>query len=145
MKYGSRSFEPLDFDPIRLLDGALLQMLEIHLLQNWRRLPDRVQGAPEQLLSGDSESETLQRLKQAQAGIVATGEPDFRAAEFLRQPCAGVAHAAIFDAKSGHQVVQLIVIGFDVVAQLREKRGQRRARVLSIECSSNSKAPTPPA
>ena len=61
-----------------------------------------VQGAPEQPLSSDSKSETLQGLKQAQAGSVTTGEAEFRATEFLRQPRAGVARVAICDAESGH-------------------------------------------
>ena len=87
MKHGLRGFEPLDFDSIRLLDGAIFKMFKVHLLQSRRRLPDGVQGAPEQPLSSDSKSETLQGLKQAQAGNFAIGETEFRAAEFLRHPC----------------------------------------------------------
>ena len=120
-------FQAQSFDALKLIVRPLFQLAEIHSLQRRKIRCNRGQRAPKKLLTGNSESQRFQRLKQTGAVIRIT---DFYPAEFLGQPRTGLAHGAFFGSEFPNQIAQRLLVGLNLIAQIAKGFSESVSRMV---------------
>src|SRR6476469_2987218 len=106
-------FQAQSFDALKLILRPLFELGAIRALERRKILRNRPQGAPEKPLAGTSQSQCLQRLKQAGAVIYV---PNFYPNKFLGHPRAGFTDSAFLGTEFPNHIAQRFLIGLNVTA-----------------------------